>query len=266
MIRIEAYGLHTTMSGRIGIHRVTIAPDGGLAVLGWESQHSWTDPRAAAEHAAARGLALYSRDVVPRDGGRIAVPSAIESGLRSLLDERSADFARLVEPGGTRYRWSNGSTAAVEFCARSRRDFERAVADAHHVYRRWVGDERLELHVMVDPDAGWWMDPVFPRPTGGIEIRPGTFDNLPAGGRIITTTRAHVITLTGVAPDECPVPVVRGTDYVLVVGPGRWHGDALYRGCMAALGEMGALTGFLADVFRSILGGIKIEAAEPAAF
>ena len=44
-------------------------------------------------------------------------------------------------------------------------------------------------------------------------------------------------------------------DWVLQVGPGRWHGEAVFAACMAAITSSHQFTAFLGDVIDRICDG-----------
>ncbi|HUX00607.1 MAG TPA: hypothetical protein VMY35_06450 [Phycisphaerae bacterium] len=174
-------------------------------------------------------------------------------------------------------RWSNGHNRAHEFDGGSRADFERTLEDAMIEYRRVDGSaatERLELHVEDSP--GVWVDPVFPPAADAEPIRfPADFCNGRATdghAEFRLARRTHVI--QSAAP-VCAGSRTRGdwqivlgdgyspraeptlcglywADWVLKVGPGRWHADVVYAACVAAIRAANEFSGFIADVGEAV--------------
>ncbi len=136
-------------------------------------------------------------------------------------------------------RWSNGHSAAVEFEANRPEEMADAMCNALIEFRRLHGIARVELHVNVGPET--WTDP--------------SAVPLPGEGIYSATFLCHVINCNGrVAsdPDDTP-PRTRGTDYVLIVGPGAWHGPVLFSACMNSIRYFNALAGLGSDVADAIL-------------
>ena len=134
-----------------------------------------------------------------------------------------------------RLRWSNGHSAAVEFDAHDPAHMANALCDALIEFRKQHGQSRIELHVNVSPDR--WTDP--------------SALSLPDGS---ATYYCHVINLVGRAPDaDGTPPQVRGTDHVLVIGPGAWHADDLFSACMHSIRHSNQLSGLGADVIDAIV-------------
>ena len=141
-------------------------------------------------------------------------------------------------------RWSNGTSAAVEFEAHDADSMADAMCDALIEYRQQYGEWRVELHVNVAPDR--WNDP------SGLAVPDDGRPHNPFRGH---TGFCHVINVNGRQPadpdDSCPV--VRGTDYVLIVGPGAWHGPELFSACLNSVRYYNSLCGLGADVADVIL-------------
>jgi hypothetical protein len=168
-------------------------------------------------------------------------------------------------------RWSNGTSCADEFDAGARATFEQALVDGLIAFRRHAGpDARAELHVEGKP--GYWMKPIFPANPDEqpIKFAAGSLDSVngvPTNGKPIALRMGHNTwvmnsrsRLSGgpsheiVHPGgyhELPYPTCCGlywADWVLHIGPGHWHADAVYLACLAALEWVNGLTGLAADV------------------
>lgn len=156
--------------------------------------------------------------------------------------ERNAEArAALIVPNAPLYRWSNGYSAAIEFTAKTLDEFTARLSDALGEYRFQYGTHcRLELHVRA---GDLWLNPCFPNPTGGIEI---------FGQPAMTATFVHVINIDNRAADPTPVPIVRGTDYVLVIGPDNWHATELYSACECSRLNQRRMNSFFAGVGETV--------------
>lgn len=138
-------------------------------------------------------------------------------------------------------RWSDGHSFAVEFCADSPAQFSRAATDAlldcrlHH-----SKTARLELHVRA---GDYWINPHLINPQGPIEA---------FGRQILGRLQGHVINLPNWPADATDIPLVRGTDYVLVVGPDNWHSEIVFDACLAASHYMRNFNSFVAGVVETI--------------
>ena len=147
-------------------------------------------------------------------------------------------------------RWSNGSSRAVEFEVDRVEDCAAALENAMLDYRRGgsMPLSRIELHVEGAPNL--WALPIFPL-TEAQSVPAYPRVSLPA----ITAGTAHVINCVGRAADPTTELRVRGTDYVLIVGPDNWHGDAVFRACCAGREYISRLRGFVADVAEAVRDG-----------
>lgn len=121
---------------------------------------------------------------------------------------------------------------SVEFeCGRAG-DMAGAMCDALIDYRLKRGASRAELHVLAGPDR--WTDPAMHWADGGGYV--------------------HVINCADRLPPDPDGsnPAVRGTDYVLIVGPGAWHAEAVWAGVMGAVRHYNGIAGLCADVIEAI--------------
>lgn len=146
-------------------------------------------------------------------------------------------------------RWSNGHSRAVEFDAGSRKRFAKMLENAMLDYRRGGARERLELHVEAQP--GLWVNPLFPPDLREEPIKMPV-DNAPAEG-IRIARQTHTCHWPGQEPFGVAEPVVCGryhADWLLVIGPGRWHAEAVYAACMAAISDTNQFAGFVGDIVR----------------
>jgi hypothetical protein len=165
---------------------------------------------------------------------------------------------QLLDRGGMRLRWSDGHSHAVEFAAGARAEFADALDGALVEFRRVYGEARVELHVQAGIDR--WTDPVLTfaqsdwvkmpamsnARVNGIDVSDREW--VIQGGYVKTINCAGRVPLD---PDGTP-PHANGL-MVLVVGPGAWHADELYMGCIKAIQAMGHLTGLAADVYDAVI-------------
>lgn len=129
-------------------------------------------------------------------------------------------------------RWSDGRSVAVEFELPGLPEHMAAHMGNAMIEFRRLSSARAELHVCC---GAVWSDPIMARATDGHE-------------------RTHVICSPRLAADVTPYPIIRGTDFVLVVGPGNWHGDAVWRGAMEARRASRRFNQFTSDVVNAIGG------------
>lgn len=148
-----------------------------------------------------------------------------------------------------RLRWSNGHSFAREFRA-TRDEMEAAMTGALIDYRlARPHDRRIELHVW---DGCGWRDPA------GIPIArdewsgPVTLDNsVVTTGR--ETTYCHVISIPDRRADRFGARL-RGTDWVLIVGPDRWWGEILWDACSASAEYVGCVSGSVGQIIDRAKG------------
>ena len=202
-----------TMAGRFCRRKLSLDKNGATFVTGLDTQHSFATPaETGAKHVLLRG-----------EFGKYIIPESLVEELQQRRDRDIAALESLVTHGDPLYRWSDGGSFAVEFTAGDECEFERKLGDALTEARvQFSSSARLEMHVRC---GSYWFDPCFPRPGGGIEA---------FGQTILSATSVHVITLPRHAPDPDPVPKIRGTDFVLIIGPTQWHTRDLFAACECA--------------------------------
>lgn len=232
--------------GDIMVFRRTASGSIG-AILGdrnWQSQDIWPDLDAIRE-------AIKSR--------RLYVPSGTTVEYRIVEDANAyRDQVRAAADAYTRER-----LAAME--------------SRGHVLRGYLDGwgSRAELHVEAAPDR--WQQPIFPPRDDEPPITmPCDLCNgqptVDGQATFQLARQTHVITSRGalyggsrhrgdhkqVHPEgyhETPDPTLVGlywNDWVLKIGPGHWHGDAVYDACVSALQSSNQFTGFIADVTDSL--------------
>ena len=154
-------------------------------------------------------------------------------------------------------RWSDGHYAE-EFEVDNPDAMEAALANALIAFRLVRPRDRAELHVLVDAKDNRWTDPA-------LRGRPTEDLHLPALGVRLTGGYTHVIHLPGREPDPDSAPrgQVRGTDWILIIGPGGWHGGDLYVGCQRAVAYYAELSSFLP---RIVGLAVKYKEAKEAEF
>ncbi|MFH0983841.1 MAG: hypothetical protein V2A79_20190 [Planctomycetota bacterium] len=140
-------------------------------------------------------------------------------------------------------RWSNGFSFAVEFECGRPENMADAMCGALIEYRKLHGEQRIELHVEAGPAR--WTDPAMQWIASATTPH---YAGERCGGYV------HVVNCGArVAPDpESETPKTRGTDWVLIVGPGAWHGPEVFRGAIGAIRHYNGIAGLAADVADTV--------------
>lgn len=132
-------------------------------------------------------------------------------------------------------RWSDLSSLAVTFAIGRREDFARTMADALLEFRRHRPNATAHLHVQ---SGDVWLQPIMPveRPRAAVKFLGGELT--------FTHAQTSVMNEPGVKGDLKAFANGHPAARTLMVGPDRWHGDAVFAGCMAAKGKGDEFHGF----------------------
>jgi len=241
----QIIGFHVAHSGRIAAHRIVHGRREG-----WQSEKSWpTLDEAIAGVRVPSGAQLLPSVMTIEESDALARSLPVDP----LTVSGHIQFDAGGGEGGIQVRWSDGQTLAIEFTMPGARErFADVLANALIEFRRHRPAARAELHARIADDR--WTDPIINYPEERWIKMPGMQNQYVGGhdasqGWLITGRYCHVINVPGYDPDaEGTGPVVRGTDDVLIVGPGAWHGERLYVACLAAVRTDGLFTGLINDI------------------